>query len=446
VTGSDPGSTFPQPEPSPRPADRPADDTEEPVDAPPGYALGVRLGRGGQAQVWSGRDLTRDVPVALKFWPRTVSRRDRDRLDREIGVLRQLTGHPNIVRFLDARIVDGARPWLATELCEDSLGDRLRSGSISTEQAFTWAEDMLTGLAYVHQKGLLHRDVKPANVLIHHGRAKLCDLGLAGDIDGHTSVPQAGTAYYIAPELGEHQPSVRSDLYSAGRTLEALFRQVADPPPGLAGLLTRATSSRPGDRPADAGELRRQLMALKGGVTAVTVPDPPARRRGIRAAIAVTVALVLIVAGVLTGRALLNGRGTPHPSPTVAVHEVQQIQSLYASRCVDVYGPFTEDATPTQLWDCINVPEERWHWDGARLRGFGDKCVGAADASAVDGIAVQLLTCADDPRQTWRLTAAGELRVLGDRCLAVRGQGYTSGTRLEIDSCDGSSEQAWRFY
>ncbi len=447
---SDSAATRPQPEPTPRAAADPSTaDPDEPVEAPPGYELGRRLGRGGQAQVWSGRDQLRDVPVALKFWAANVNPPDRVRLDREIDVLRRLTGHPNIVRFSDARILDGARPWLATELCEDSLGDRLDSGGISTEQAFTWAEDLLTGLAYIHQQGFLHRDVKPANVLIHHGRAKLCDLGLAGDIGRDTSVPMAGTAYYIAPELfGRQQPSVRSDVYSAGRTLEALFGRLAEPPAGVDALLTRATSSRPEDRPADVDDLRRQLVALKGrpAPAAVTVPEPPPRRRRLTAAIAVAAALV-VVAGVLTGRALLDGPGTPHPTPTAAaaVPAEQQIQSLYASRCVDVYGPLTEDGTATQLWDCINVPEERWRRDGARLRGFGDKCIGAADASRADGTAVQLLTCADDARQTWRQTGA-ELRLFGDRCLTVRGLGDTSGTPLEIDACDGSPGQAWRFY
>lgn len=136
----------------------------------------------------------------------------------------------------------------------------------------------------------------------------------------------------------------------------------------------------------------------------------------------------------------------PATSSTGSVATGQQVQSMFASRCVDVHGPSTDDGTPLQLWDCINVPEERWSWDGGRVRGFGGKCLDVRGPSTDNGTPVQLFTCVDGPQQQWTLTADGELRVFGSKCLDVRGPENANGVALQIWDCVGVPQQKWRFY
>jgi serine/threonine protein kinase len=477
-------------------------DYERP-DPPPGYRLDRLLGSGGQAQVWAARSEPLDLPVALKFWPPDLHEHDRGRIRREIEVLRRLAGHNNIVRLLDAETRPDAAPWLATELCDTSLAATLRSGSIPVADAFRFADDILTGLAAVHQIGHLHRDVKPANVLLHQGQAKLCDLGLVGQIDHYTRMHFSGTAYFLAPELRTCQPTVASDLYAAGRTLEALFEVAygaSSVPPALERLLTRATSARPHDRPADAEAFRQAVASSRfaddGAGPTKTWPDGagtgrrPGRRLVTIAAVTV-LALGVVALGVavrtvaedrrpvsaasamptvpatsaapsappasaptasatpsrLATSAAATRSAAPRPAAVAAPSSApQQIQSLFASRCVDVRGPDTRDGTPLQLWDCINAPEERWVWDGARLRGFGDKCISLPDDAAHDGTPVQLSTCTDEPRQRWRLGPSGELRGLHDKCLDVRGPEEGNGTPLQIWTCVDVPQQQWRLF
>jgi|GEM_PF-2103735 len=526
----DHAATDPHPPLTDPVAPQPVTSHERP-DPPPGYRLDRLLGSGGQAQVWAARSEPLDLPVALKFWPPDLHEHDRGRIRREIDVLRRLAGHNNIVRLLDAETRPDAAPWLATELCDTSLAAALRSSSIPVDDAFTVADDILTGLAAVHQIGHLHRDVKPANVLLHHGRAKLCDLGLVGQIDHYTRMHFSGTAYFLAPELRTCQPTVASDLYAAGRTLEALFEVAygaSSVPPALERLLTRATSARPHDRPADAEAFRQAVASSRfADGTGPTTTRPDGAGTGRRPGrYLVTIAAVTVLALGVAGWAVTEDRrsasavpavpttptvpptptapGVPSPGatptvpptptapsapPTSATPTVpptptapgapppsaapgrltasstttsstapspavvvapssapQQIQSLFASRCVDVRGPDTRDGTPLQLWDCINAPEERWVWDGARLRGFGDKCISLPDDTARDGTPVQLSTCTDEPRQQWRLEPSGELRGLHDKCLDVRGPEAGNGTPLQIWTCVDVPQQQWRLF
>lgn len=147
-------------------------------------------------------------------------------------------------------------------------------------------------------------------------------------------------------------------------------------------------------------------------------------------------------------------RETPAPAgtragsavPATAPRATLQIQSLFASRCIDVRGPSPDDGTPLQLWDCINTPEERWSWDGSRLRGFADKCIDVRGPSSANGTPVQLYSCVEEPQQQWTLTLDGELRVFGDKCLDVQGPVNANGTSLQIWDCQDLPQQKWRFY
>lgn len=245
------------------------------------FELGDVLGRGGSATVYRARHRTLDAIVALKRWDEVVSAGERTRFLGECQLQWRLSEHSNIVRLYWARAPRDEPPWLAMELYEMSLADRLRAGAdLSMAERFAIAEELLAGLAAIHDLGHLHRDVKPGNVLLKDGRAALGDLGIAMRAGGWTERSAAGTPGYLAPELlGGATPDARSDVYSAALTIDRLFDD--DRPVWLANLLVRATSQSPRDRPANAGDFLSRFRTGQGSLTPVSVtgPDGSSRQR-----------------------------------------------------------------------------------------------------------------------------------------------------------------------
>lgn len=233
---------------------------------PPGYQLADRISAGGSAIVYRARSRRFRDPVALKIWHEPLDAVARERFLREIGVLRALAGDPHVVQILDAGAPPDRPAWLAMELCDESLADRVRRGPVPAAEAFGLAGDLLAGLAALHAGGHLHRDIKPENVLLKDGTAKLGDLGITTPVTALTEHNLAGTGPYLAPELATGQPTVRTDLYAAALVLDRLFEPLELD--AVTRLLTRASSSRPTDRPAGADEFRAALAALH--------PDPSA--------------------------------------------------------------------------------------------------------------------------------------------------------------------------
>lgn len=219
------------------------------------------IGRGGSATVYRALNTTFNGTVALKVWHEELDAYGRKRFLVECSAHQRLAGHPNIVSFLWASARLGEAPWLATELCDQSMADRLRAGSMEVPDALQLADDVLAGLEAIHRSGHVHRDVKPQNVLLKEGRAKLCDLGMSMHLNSSTQHAFAGTGLYLAPELARgQQPTVKSDIYAAAITLAELFGDPA--PPGVEKLLTRASSVNPSDRPRSAIEFRQSMRGL----------------------------------------------------------------------------------------------------------------------------------------------------------------------------------------
>ena len=172
----------------------------------PGTVLGGRyrivglLGKGGMGEVYRADDLTLGQPVALKFLPEALIG-DNDWLVRfraEVRAARQVS-HPNVCRMYDIAEVDGFT-FLSMEFVQgEDLASLLRRiGRLAPDKAAEMARGLAAGLAAAHDKGVLHRDLKPGNVLIdEHGRVRLADFGLAGA--DHESVGLAGTPAYMAP-------------------------------------------------------------------------------------------------------------------------------------------------------------------------------------------------------------------------------------------------------
>jgi serine/threonine-protein kinase len=188
------------------------------------YRIVGRLGRGGMGEVYRADDLKLGQPVALKFLPPDVDR-DPSRLTQlhtEVRMARQVS-HPNVCRVYDIDEVDG-HTFLSMEYVDgEDLASLLRRvGRFSPERALELAREVCAGLAAAHERDVVHRDFKPANVMIDgSGRARITDFGLAG-ASGQSI--QAGTPAYMAPEqLAGAEVTPRSDIYALGLVLYELF-------------------------------------------------------------------------------------------------------------------------------------------------------------------------------------------------------------------------------
>ena len=241
------------------------------------YTIERRLGAGGMAAVWLARDERLGRPVAIKALSDTLAS-DPDyvrRFTREARVAAGLS-HPNLVRLFD--FGDDPRPYLVMEYVEGgTLAEHLRDGRPLDCDALV--RRLLEALDHVHSARIVHRDVKPANVLVGiDGRARLTDFGIAQPEDA-TQLTQTGgvmgTMRYIAPEvLGGAPATPASDLYALGMVMRDCLGPGEGP---LHSLADRLAAPEPRDRPQSAAAA---LAALDGdGSTEATRrlldDDPP---------------------------------------------------------------------------------------------------------------------------------------------------------------------------
>ena len=285
------------------------------------YVLLERLGEGGMGAVFKARNWKLGRVVALK-----VIRKERlatpnvvRRFQREILAAAQLN-HPNVIRAFDADEVRGTH-FFAMEYVEGADLARLvrERGPLSVARACDYVRQAALGLQHAHERGLVHRDIKPGNLfLTREGVIKVLDLGLArlGEhaegADSRSTLTQegvvVGTLDYIAPEqaMDAHGADIRADLYSLGCTLyllltgrvpfpgrntaEKLLRhQMEVPPPvdqlrpevapAVAAVVARLMAKRPGDRYQTPAELAAALAGLAGGAgppSGMKLTSPPA--------------------------------------------------------------------------------------------------------------------------------------------------------------------------
>lgn len=206
-----------------------------PMRAPSGYELASRyrlvepVGRGGMGTVWRAHDdlLDRDVAVKEVRLPLVLDEELRAELcartEREARAT-AMVAHPSVITVFDV-VTEDDRPWIVMELLHArSLEDLVKEqGPLPPRRVAEIGRQVLGALRAVHAKGILHRDVKPSNVLVTEDRAVLTDFGLAA-LEGDASITQAGivlgSAGYIAPErvLGD-KASPGADLWSFGATL-----------------------------------------------------------------------------------------------------------------------------------------------------------------------------------------------------------------------------------
>ena len=192
------------------------------------YALERELGRGGMGVVYLARDVMLDRPVAIKVLPRHLAEQTelRERFLREARTAAQLS-HPHIVAVYRADEVEGHAFFVMAYVDGESLADRVRDrGPLPAAEAVRWLREVAWALAYAHARGVIHRDVKPENIMIERGggrgsmRALVTDFGIARDVkaDALTRTGYVlGTVHYMSPEqVSGAALDGRSDLYALG--------------------------------------------------------------------------------------------------------------------------------------------------------------------------------------------------------------------------------------
>jgi serine/threonine-protein kinase len=266
------------------------------------YRIESRLARGGMASVYAATDTRLDRRVAVKVMHPALADDEEfvARFIREARAAAALS-HPNVVAVFDQGTDDGVVFLVMEYVHGHTLRDVLRShGRLGVADALAVLEPVLAALSAAHDAGLVHRDVKPENVLISSdGRVKVADFGLARAVAGTsqtatTSGLLIGTVAYLAPEQVEHGTAdARTDVYAAGVVLYELLtgsppfpaetplavayrhvhedvpapsRRVSGVPAQLDALVAAATERDPDERPADASELLDRLARVRGRV------------------------------------------------------------------------------------------------------------------------------------------------------------------------------------
>jgi eukaryotic-like serine/threonine-protein kinase len=354
------------------------------ITLPERYRVVRHLANGGMASVWEAHDELLDRPVAIKVLASHLSEDDRARrrFAREARTAAGLSSHPNVVTIYDVAEYDG-KSFIVMELLRGgTIADRLRSGEEITHRlALRWLQDAGSALDAAHELGIVHRDVKPANMLLDDkGRLAIADFGIArlGLEDQITQTGQVlGTASYLAPEQAMGEPAtpasdryalavVAFELLTGSKPFEAASfaaqarahveaepplasEREIDVPPAVDPVLERGMAKEPGERWETAGALVRALddalaapplRRRAGPPTGPTRPlaAPPARRGWGAGALVAVAALLLVVAGAFA--VLTRGGGEePRDRPT-AQREPERTTTPEATR--------TPEATATE--------------------------------------------------------------------------------------------------
>ena len=355
-------------------------------------------------EVYKAEDLKLDHAVALKFLPETLSLSPSAlaRFHGEVRIARQVS-HPNVCRVYDIGEVDGLN-FLTMEFIDgEDLASLLRRiGRPQADKAVEVARQLCAGLAAAHDAGVVHRDLKPHNVMIDgRGKARITDFGvaaLAREVRQENVV--AGTPAYMAPEqLRGEMATIRSDIYSLGLILYELFtgkraiqagtlaeavmhhsagsmvtspsHVVQDIDPVVERVILRCLEKDPAARPASAIQVAAALPGgdpLQAALAAGETPSPEmvaasgstdAMKPALAIAIGFVAITVLVIFAILGSRQTLQGMTPRDASPEVMAYRAREIlKSLgYADRGVDSAFGFVTDARYLS-WDRLHQPVE----------------------------------------------------------------------------------------
>ena len=319
------------------------------------YAIQEEVGAGGMATVYLARDLRHDRDVAVKVLrPELAAALGAERFHREIKIAARLQ-HPHILPLLDSGEADGFLYYVMPYVKGVSLREKLmQQGEFPVAEAVKVLRDVVDALAHAHEQGVVHRDIKPDNVMSSGRHALVMDFGVAkavSEATGRQALTTAGVALgtpaYMAPEQATADPNMdhRVDIYAVGAVgyelltgrppftgtspqmilaahvtepVEPVMKHRQNVSAALNDLILKCLEKRPADRWQTAEELLPQLEALatpSGGITPTgTAPIPaaqPVRRKSTTTATVAVIAVALVLVGVGAGALLLN-RG-PEP-------------------------------------------------------------------------------------------------------------------------------------
>jgi eukaryotic-like serine/threonine-protein kinase len=254
------------------------------------YSIDRELGRGGMGIVYLAREVHLDRLVAIKLLPpeRAADAALREHFVREARLAAKLS-HPNVIPIHSVDEIGGFVFYVMAFVDGETLTERVRTrGPLSGSDGARILREVAWALAHAHSQGLIHRDVKPDNILLEHGsgRALVADFGIAA-VAGDASAATSGTPEFMSPEQAlAHPLDARSDIYSLGVTAffafsgrlpfegstatEILARHITEPAPGLASLglsvprkvaqlVDRCLAKNPDSRPATADAVGEQL-------------------------------------------------------------------------------------------------------------------------------------------------------------------------------------------
>ncbi|MBL4846480.1 MAG: serine/threonine protein kinase [Planctomycetes bacterium] len=340
-----------------------------------GYRVGASLGAGGMGAVYRAEQMATGRLVALKAPHLGANPDDLARFEREGRAMARLS-HPNLLR-VHTVIQSESAPLLVLEFAPGgSLAERLRTGPVSESEALEWIGALASGLATAHGAGVLHRDIKPQNVLFgDEGRPKLADFGLAkagGDSRLTETHALLGTPLYMAPEQARGEPaSPKVDVYSLGAvlyhcltgrppllqraTLLSLLHRLQDeaPPsfaslgvevsPGLESLCSACLAKDPRQRPS-AAEVAESIRA--GSWRAEPKRSPLARWLGL--SLATVLATLLVGGGLLLAFPLAPATpatpATPAKTPSATTTQPRSSQAPLGWPIVFSPAPLTSAA------------------------------------------------------------------------------------------------------
>ncbi|KAI0067163.1 Pkinase-domain-containing protein [Artomyces pyxidatus] len=190
------------------------------------------IGKGAYGRVYKGRDLQSGQIVALKIIDLDIPDDDVAEIQREVALLTQLSGGPNITQYYGCH-VDGPRVWIVMELAEGgSVFDLMKAspnGALEERFAAIITREVLAGLTYIHDSAVIHRDIKAANILVTAaGAVKICDFGVSAALPSANGKRNTviGTPFWMAPEIAQSNPvyDTKADIWSMGILLYEMIK------------------------------------------------------------------------------------------------------------------------------------------------------------------------------------------------------------------------------